>query len=593
MSRIRFIVISVFLVLQMIAGDSITADQVQDRRSRPVGSIVSSGSGVNGKRIALVLGNTSYIDKPLPNAQNDAQGMATALRSLGFEVIAKTNQKQSEMKIAIREFGEKLASGEGNVGIFYFAGHGFQHDGRNYMVPIDASATDEIEAVDGSVNLELVLGKMEKSGKGLKIVILDACRDSPFRNWRSQTSRGLAFVNAPSGTIIAYSTAPGQTAADGKGDNSPYTGALLRHITKPNNILRMFELVGEDVQKDTNEKQIPWMSTSSTNASEFYLVDARTVPIGAIDPDADPVPRRSIYTSMSFQTGIINNGILQQSNGVAEVFTEDLGKGVTLEMVKIPGGQFLMGEDEAGAAEYVKECERWIVEKDKAKCREWAGWMVPQHRVRVKGFLMGKYEVTQRQWRAVMGVGPPEMEKLEAKFKSDDKPVVNVSWAEVMEFIGKLNQKLGLTEKSRYRLPSEAEWEYAARAGTRTAYAFGETITPDIVNYDGNYPAGTTKKGRYREIPILVGALPLANGFGLYDMHGNVWEWCDDEFHQDYSGAPIDGSAWNSSEVAANRVVRGGSWYSSAVICRSAYRYGLAPGVRSDDVGFRLSRTLP
>jgi hypothetical protein len=147
MSRIRFIVISVFLVLQMIAGDSITADQVQDRRSRPVGSIVSSGSGVNGKRIALVLGNTSYIDKPLPNAQNDAQGMATALRSLGFEVIAKTNQKQSEMKIAIREFGEKLASGEGNVGIFYFAGHGFQHDGRNYMVPIDASATDEIEAV--------------------------------------------------------------------------------------------------------------------------------------------------------------------------------------------------------------------------------------------------------------------------------------------------------------------------------------------------------------------------------------------------------------------------------------------------------------
>ncbi|NBO66415.1 MAG: hypothetical protein EBU88_16490, partial [Acidobacteria bacterium] len=219
----------------------------------------------------------------------------------------------------------------------------------------------------------------------------------------------------------------------------------------------------------------------------------------------------------SFTRGEVVNGKVGRSQGECEVYTEDLGNGVKLEMVKIPEGEFLMGEDEAGAAEYEKECGRhWNKKED---CKKWAGWQTPQHRVSMKGFLMGKYEVTQRQWRAVMGGLPAEMEKLEAKFKSDDKPVVMVSWDEVQQFLKKLGKG--------YRLPSEAEWEYAARAGTRTAYGFGAEITPEIVNYNGDFPAGKTAKGLYRNMPVVVGSLGLANRFGLYDMHGNVWEWCE------------------------------------------------------------------
>ena len=184
-----------------------------------------------------------------------------------------------------------------------------------------------------------------------------------------------------------------------------------------------------------------------------------------------------------------------------------------------------------------------------------------------------------------MGELPAELEKLDTKYKGDDKPVVMVSWEEVQQFLKRLGKG--------YRLPSEAEWEYAARAGTRTAYGFGAEITPEIVNYNGDFPAGKTAKGLNRGMPVVVGSLGLANRFGLYDMHGNVWEWCEDEFHESYNGAPVDGRAWVSSTMAAILVIRGGGWLNYAVHCRSANRCRNAPGIRLDNLGFRLSRTLP
>jgi formylglycine-generating enzyme required for sulfatase activity len=311
----------------------------------------------------------------------------------------------------------------------------------------------------------------------------------------------------------------------------------------------------------------------------------------AINPSATsnsaPAVRMSVagvpLTAMSFTTaqvtaqGQITNRRQEQCWG----YVEDLGNGVKLEMVEIPAGEFLLGEDAAGAAEYEKECARYA--SDKAKCKEWANWATPQHRVRVEGFLMGKYEVTQRQWKAVMGGLPPGMSDLDAKFKGEDLPVVRVSWDEVQGFL----QKLG----KGYRLPSEAEWEYAARAGTRTAYAFGPTISPAVVNYDGNYPHGSAAKGEYRERPVAVGSLGIANGWGLFDMHGNVWEWCEDDWHSSYQGAPTDGRAWvDISARGSYRVLRGGSWNSFAVYCRSAIRDNVAPGSRYSLLGFRLVR---
>ena len=288
-----------------------------------------------------------------------------------------------------------------------------------------------------------------------------------------------------------------------------------------------------------------------------------------------------VTAPLSFTTATIVGGRLVERQAECQVYTEDLGNGVKLEMVKIPAGEFLMGESEAGAAEYEKECGRYY---DKALCKRYAGWQTPQHRVSINEFLMGRHEVTQRQWRAVMGELPPGMEKLEAKFKGDDKPVVAVSWGDVKLFIERLGQG--------YRLPSEAEWEYAARGGTRGAYAFGDTITPQIVNFDGNYPAGSAKKGLYRNGPVVVGSLPFANAFGLYEMHGNVWEWCEDDWHENYAGAPTDGRPWIDPTRGSDRVLRGGGWSTYAVNCRSANRSGDGPGNRFDDLGFRLLRTL-
>jgi formylglycine-generating enzyme required for sulfatase activity len=210
----------------------------------------------------------------------------------------------------------------------------------------------------------------------------------------------------------------------------------------------------------------------------------------------------------------------------------------------------------------------------------------PRHRVNVPPFWMGKFEVTQAQWKEVMG-----NDANPSRFKGDELPVERVSWEDAQDFLDALNLKLGLQNKGReyrYRLPSEAEWEYAARAGTDTPFAFGETITPQIVNYDGGYPYASAPKGIDRNQTVVVGSLGVANAFGLFDMHGNVSEWCEEVHRENYNGAPTDGSAWFSGGSFGPRSQRGGSWVSSGRSCRSAFRGLDHPRDRDIDAGFRV-----
>jgi formylglycine-generating enzyme required for sulfatase activity len=223
--------------------------------------------------------------------------------------------------------------------------------------------------------------------------------------------------------------------------------------------------------------------------------------------------------------------------------------GVSLERVYIPGGSFQMGST------------KYDGEK-------------PLHQVTIKPFYLGKYPVTQAQWQAVMGNNP-------SRFKGEKRPVECVSWNDAVEFCQKLSALTGET----YRLPSEAEWEYACRAGTTTPFYFGETITSDLVNYDGNYPYGSAPKGSYRKETTEVGQFP-PNAFGLYDMHGNVWEWCADTYHESYQGAPTDGSVWEKG--GKDRVLRGGSWLRYAGLCRTAVRVWGGSGDGVDHVGIRV-----
>jgi formylglycine-generating enzyme required for sulfatase activity len=196
--------------------------------------------------------------------------------------------------------------------------------------------------------------------------------------------------------------------------------------------------------------------------------------------------------------------------------------------------------------------------------------------VTVPSFFMAKYLVTQQQWQAVMGNNP-------SHFKGTSRPVETVSWNDVVEFCQKLSQKTGRD----YRLPSEAEWEYACRAGTTTPFYFGETITTDLANYNGNYTYGNGPKGKYRKETTDVGIFP-PNAFGLYDMHGNVWEWCADYWHENYNGAPTDGSAWISGGNSNRRLLRGGLALHPRY-CRSAFRFYNSPGVRYYRRGFRIA----
>jgi formylglycine-generating enzyme required for sulfatase activity len=251
-----------------------------------------------------------------------------------------------------------------------------------------------------------------------------------------------------------------------------------------------------------------------------------------------------------------SGSIVNRRQGIAIQAIEDLGNGVSLEMVKIPGGRFLIGSPDTEAKRYDDEG--------------------PQHYVDVPEFWMGKYVVTQQQWQAIMGNDP-------SKFKGKNRPVECVSWNNATEFCQKLSKKTGRD----YRLPSEAEWEYACRAGTTTPFYFGETITTELVNYQGNYTYGNGPKGKYREQTTPVGQFP-ANAFGLYDMHGNVREWCADEWHENYAGAPTDGSVWRNVNKELSPL-RGGSWDYIPNYCRSAIRYlYLRRDVHDSYFGFRL-----
>jgi len=281
--------------------------------------------------------------------------------------------------------------------------------------------------------------------------------------------------------------------------------------------------------------------------------------------------------------------VIRKEQRQAQYYTEVLSENIGLEMTLIPGGTFLMGSPD-------DEPERNNNES-------------PQHQVTVPSFFLGRYPITQAQWRIVAGWEPVERkldnnpsrfqeEPTKGSFSRWDRPVENVSWYDAKEFCARLSQK---TQKQ-YRLPTEAEWEYACRAGTKTPFHFGKIITTDYVNYNGNYTYGENPIGEYRKQTTPVGYFQVANAFGLYDMHGNVREWCEDDYHGEwredkyhasYENAPTDGSAWLSNDISATKILRGGSWRTFPNHCRCANRNNLFPDLRDSYIGLRVVRVIP
>jgi formylglycine-generating enzyme required for sulfatase activity len=251
-----------------------------------------------------------------------------------------------------------------------------------------------------------------------------------------------------------------------------------------------------------------------------------------------------------------DGNLIRRSHHQAEQYIEFVN-GVAIEMVYVPGGTFLMGSPETEIGRNRSEG--------------------PQHQVTVAPFFLGRYPITQAQWQAVMGRNP-------SRFRGENRPVERVSWNYAVAFCKKLSE---LTGKN-YHLPSEAQWEYACRAGTITPFYFGETITPELANYRGEHTYGFALRGIYRQETTDVGLFP-PNAFGLYDMHGNVWEWCADNWHDDYNGAPTDGSVWQEGEEGGDRLFRGGSFYLNPGFCRAANRRRYSSGDRNVWIGVRVA----
>ncbi|MEB3219848.1 MAG: SUMF1/EgtB/PvdO family nonheme iron enzyme [Nostocales cyanobacterium 94392] len=331
-------------------------------------------------------------------------------------------------------------------------------------------------------------------------------------------------------------------------------------------VLEPYDIYKQQFTKKVAEQGYPLRETTQAELKKlqnYYKIKDEY--INLLNQEAEKLIQTKPF---EFETATLGKNLqITRSRGRAESFQEDLGNGVFLEMVKIPGGSFLMGSPE-------NELERLDRES-------------PQHKVTIQPFFMGKFPVTQEQYQAIMGENP-------SRFQGKKKPVESVSWNNVVEFCDKISKRTGKT----YRLPSEAEWEYGCRAGTTTPFHFGETISTDLANYKGTdwnyegklYPGnyGSGSKGEYREQTTDVGSFP-ANAFGLYDMHGNVWEWCQDIWHDNYHGAPIDGTPWLDNGGNNNyRVLRGGSWNLNPEHCRSASRGYISPDNDFYDYGFRV-----
>ena len=241
------------------------------------------------QRLALVIGNGAYRDAALPNPPNDAADMAKALEASGFTVIRRENASLREMHLALREFGDKL--GRQSTGLFYFAGHGLQVRGRNYLLPVDADIQREDEVAFAALDVSAVMEKLDSAKNPVNIVILDACRNNPFGTRMTATAKGLAPIDAPPGTFIAFATAPGSTAADGTGRNGLYTHYLVQEIAKPGApIEEVFKAVRAGVRKDSKSAQVPWESTSLETSFAFREAPALKVAAAAPPPAAAAAP---------------------------------------------------------------------------------------------------------------------------------------------------------------------------------------------------------------------------------------------------------------------------------------------------------------
>jgi formylglycine-generating enzyme required for sulfatase activity len=615
--------------------------------------LIALGSSANtAKRVALVIGNSAYKHAgELTNPRNDATDVAATLKKSGFDVLAAIDLDKAGFDRKIRDFASALSGAE--AGVFFYAGHGLQVAGRNYLVPVDAELITPEALEFEMVQLDVIQRIMERL-TNTNIIFLDACRNNPLaRNLAramgtrsAEIGHGLAAVESGVGTLISFSTQPGNVALDGSGRNSPFAGALVRRISASTDDLSALLIdVRNDVRKETENKQIPWEHSALTGRFYFNLAAQTATP-----PQIAPAPAQSSdaaeawdrtkdSTSIPVLELFVNSYKDTYYAGLARLRIEELKK--QQEASEAANAAKKKAEEEA-RAKVEAERQRLAMLREQgagAKATDTAGpvqvlrdcpdcpemVVVPAGHFTMgsptneperfdeeqlpvsiaKPFAVGRYALTRGEFAAFVAAtghgtdggcwaytGTAWNYQVELNWRSpgfsqnDRHPVVCVNWYDAKAYAAWLSKKTG----KNYRLPSEAEREYVARAGTTTPFWWGITISTNQANYNGDYTYSGGSKGEYRKKTVPVDAFK-ANAWGLYNVHGNVWEWTEDCWNDKNTGNRGDGSARTSNDCS-HRVVRGGSWYGIPRFLRSAHRYRYATDVRNLIVGFRVARTL-
>jgi len=602
-------------------------------------------------RYALVIGNSNYQKLGLlANPVHDAADMGKLLKTKQFDVTVLLNANKRKMEEAVRDFSNQLRQ-KNSVGLFYFAGHGMAVEGRNYLIPVEVDIKNAVDIKYKGVDASYVLAQMQAANNDLNMLILDACRNNPWKDKMRGVSRGLAPIQPAKGALILYAASVGELAADGEGRNGLFTTYLMQAINTPG-------LKVEDAFKNTavsvnraNKDQLPWQS--GVILGDFYFTmnapKAKTVTItqpaapgkqggiefwNSIKISQNPAyfqaylgayGEKGLFTSiakikLNELKKFAEKPLVIESKARLTVRTSPDGARVRIlnigpkyqDGMALKPGRYYIEVTHPGYQRYLK----WLTLDDEdmfhsvvldEKIQVAAAQPVKSvpfsrpsggtvtdsytsmqfvsvkpgcfqmgesvsyetnHRVCLSAYAIGKYEVTQAQWQKIMGNNP-------STFKGSNKPVEQVSWDDVQDFIRQLNQQTGQS----YRLPTEAEWEYACRSGGRDQTYCGGNNAGRVGWYDDNSGAETHSVGQKQ-----------ANGLGIYDMSGNVWEWVQDWYDGDY----YDNSPTNNPKGPggrSGRVFRGGGWGGHASSLRSADRRNVSPGYRFSVLGFRLART--
>ncbi|VFU10024.1 conserved exported protein of unknown function [Methylocella tundrae] len=482
---------------------------------------------------ALVIDNAAYASGGLPSAPalSSAQSLARELTRIGFNVGIAANLRQNAMRGAINAFTGTIKPG--SAALFFFSGYGVEAKGTTYLIPIDANIWTEADVRDQGISVDAILAAMDKAGAKVKIMILDASRRNPFERRFRSLSGGLGAIDPPPQTLLLSSAEPGKVV---DGDSNMFIGELLKELRSPDaRADDVFNHTRLGVARATSNQQTPVVK--STLTEPFFLKSGSGTPDLPADAKAD--------------AGAVQLGPPQDAKPGA-VFRDCAA---CPELVIVPAGDFAMGSQDFAAEQ-------------------------PVHSVTIgRPFAIGRVEVTFAQWDACIADGGCAGWRPDDRGRDhNDGPVGEVSWSDAHRFLDWLSRKSGHP----YRLPSEAEWEYAARAGALTRFWWGDEAGSGHANCRGCGGAG---------LPSPAGSY-TANAFGLFDTAGNIAEWVEDCWSENYEGAPRDGGVAHDGPCK-QRVVRGGSFDAGPRYVRSASRFLYDAELRYYTNGFRVVRDLP